>query len=47
MEVTPLAIPEVRLIAPKKHGDHRGFFSETYSKRAFAEADIDPAAGKD
>ena len=40
MEVTRLAIPEVCLLAPRKHGDHRGFFSETYSKRAFAEAGI-------
>jgi len=41
MEVTRLAIPEVCVLTPKKHGDHRGFFSETYSKRAFAEAGID------
>jgi dTDP-4-dehydrorhamnose 3,5-epimerase len=40
MQVTSLAIPEVRLIAPVKHGDHRGFFSETYSKQAFAAAGI-------
>jgi dTDP-4-dehydrorhamnose 3,5-epimerase len=41
MEVTRLAIPDVCLLAPRKHGDHRGFFSETYSKRAFAEAGIE------
>jgi len=41
MELTRLAIPVVCLLAPKKHGDHRGFFSETYSKRAFAAAGID------
>jgi dTDP-4-dehydrorhamnose 3,5-epimerase len=41
MELTRLAIPEVCLLAPRKHGDHRGFFSETYSKRAFAEAGIE------
>ncbi len=34
MEVTPLAIPEVKLIRPKRFGDHRGFFSETYNKKA-------------
>lgn len=34
MEVTALAIPEVKLIRPKRFGDHRGFFSETYNKRA-------------
>ncbi|MGF1593855.1 MAG: dTDP-4-dehydrorhamnose 3,5-epimerase [Kiloniellaceae bacterium] len=41
MKVTSLAIPEVRLVAPARHGDHRGFFSETYSKRAFAAAGIE------
>jgi dTDP-4-dehydrorhamnose 3,5-epimerase len=39
--VTPNpAIPEVKVISPKKHGDHRGFFSETYSYRAFSAAGI-------
>jgi dTDP-4-dehydrorhamnose 3,5-epimerase len=41
MNVTSLAIPEIRLISPPRHGDHRGFFSETYNKRAFAAAGID------
>src|SRR3546814_1867737 len=41
MNVTSLAIPEVRLISAAKHGDHRGFFSETYSRRAYAAAGID------
>lgn len=36
MQVTPLAIPEVKVITPRKFGDERGFFSETWSKRAFA-----------
>ena len=40
MEVTRLDIPEVCLLRPARHGDHRGFFSETYNKRAFAEAGI-------
>ncbi len=29
------------LLEPKKHGDHRGFFSETYSRRRLAEAGFD------
>ena len=29
--VDSLAIPEVKIIRPKKHGDARGFFSETFS----------------
>jgi len=28
----------VKIITPKKFGDHRGFFSEVYNRNAFAEA---------
>ena len=35
-----LAIPEVILITPKRHGDDRGFFSETYREHEYAEAGI-------
>jgi dTDP-4-dehydrorhamnose 3,5-epimerase len=38
IEVTSLSIPDVKIIRPKKFGDHRGFFSETYNKRALQEA---------
>lgn len=41
MEVIPTAIPEVRIIVPRKHGDHRGFFSEVWSRRALESAGID------
>lgn len=34
MQVERLAIPEVLLITPVRHGDQRGWFSETYVKRA-------------
>jgi dTDP-4-dehydrorhamnose 3,5-epimerase len=40
-EITRLAIPDVLLIEPKRHGDARGFFSETYSRKALAEAGFD------
>ncbi len=40
MIVEPLAIPEVKLIVPQRHRDARGFFSETYNRRALAEAGI-------
>lgn len=40
MEVQSAAIPDVKIVKPKKHGDSRGFFSETYHKRALAEAGI-------
>ena len=36
--VEPTALPDVKIIQPKRFGDHRGFFSETYSRSAFAEA---------
>ncbi|SRR5690606_2124409 len=36
MDVRPLAIPEVLLITPKRFGDDRGFFSETYNRAALA-----------
>ena len=39
-EVRSLDIPDVKIISVKKHGDARGFFSETYNKRTFAEAGI-------
>jgi len=41
MTVQPLAIPEVKLITPKKFGDNRGFFAETYSHKTLKEAGID------
>ncbi len=36
--VESLAIPDVKIIRPVKHGDERGFFSETFSHRDFAAA---------
>ena len=41
VEITPTAIPDVVCITPVRHGDSRGFFSETYNKRALAEAGIE------
>lgn len=40
MKVTPLAIPEVLLIEPARHGDARGFFSEVWKRSALAAAGI-------
>jgi dTDP-4-dehydrorhamnose 3,5-epimerase len=39
--ITPLALPDVLLITPKRHGDARGWFTETWSRRAMAEAGVD------
>ena len=36
MKLRSLAIPEVLEIIPDRHGDSRGFFSETYSQARFA-----------
>ena len=40
MDVKALAIPDVKLIAPPRIEDDRGFFSETYRKRDLAAAGI-------
>jgi dTDP-4-dehydrorhamnose 3,5-epimerase len=34
--ITPLAIPDVLLITPKRHGDARGWFAETWSQKSLA-----------
>ena len=39
--VEPLSIPDVKIVRPQKHGDARGFFSETYNRQTLAEAGID------
>jgi len=36
MQVISTAIPDVKIIRPQKHGDHRGFLSETFSRRELA-----------
>ena len=36
MQMQALAIPEVKLLTPKKFGDDRGFFSETWSRKTMA-----------
>jgi len=40
MEIRSLEIPEVKVIVPKRFGDHRGYFCETYNKTAFHDAGI-------
>jgi len=41
MQVTPTAIPDVKLVEPKVFGDDRGFFFESWNRRALAAAGID------
>ncbi|MEO0915134.1 MAG: dTDP-4-dehydrorhamnose 3,5-epimerase, partial [Pseudomonadota bacterium] len=40
MAISPTALPGVLVIAPRRFGDHRGFFSETWNRKALAEAGI-------
>jgi dTDP-4-dehydrorhamnose 3,5-epimerase len=39
--ITPLALPDVLLITPKRHGDARGWFSETWNRATLAKAGLD------
>jgi dTDP-4-dehydrorhamnose 3,5-epimerase len=41
MQIERAAIPDVLIIRPKKHGDHRGFFSETFKAAALREAGVE------
>ncbi|SFR51171.1 dTDP-4-dehydrorhamnose 3,5-epimerase [Marinobacter daqiaonensis] len=41
MKIIETRIPDVKLIEPKVFGDDRGFFMETWNKRAFCDAGID------
>ena len=37
MQLIETTIPAIKLLTPKKHGDHRGFFSETFNRNTFRE----------
>lgn len=41
MKVTPLSIPDVKILEPERFGDERGFFSETYNRRTWAKCGIE------
>jgi dTDP-4-dehydrorhamnose 3,5-epimerase len=41
MQITPTALPDVLLIEPRVFGDDRGYFFESWNRRAFAAAGID------
>lgn len=47
LDVEPLAIADVKVIRPRRFQDARGFFSETYNNKLFAEAGIDLAFVQD
>ncbi|MEM0905880.1 MAG: dTDP-4-dehydrorhamnose 3,5-epimerase [Pseudomonadota bacterium] len=41
MDVTPLSIPDVLLIHPKRFGDDRGWFEETWNQKRLFDAGLD------
>ena len=41
MKITPTAIPDVRIVEPVVFGDERGFFLESFNRRALAQAGLD------
>jgi len=41
LQIEDTAIPGVKILTPPRFGDHRGFFSESYSRKVLAEAGID------
>lgn len=45
--ITALDLPGLLLIEPARHGDARGFFSETYNRRDLAAAGFDKAFVQD
>jgi dTDP-4-dehydrorhamnose 3,5-epimerase len=38
MQIEATAIPDVKIVTPKRFGDARGWFSETWSRKAWTEA---------
>jgi len=40
MDVMETEIPGIRVLKPRRHGDERGFFCETYNRKALAEIGI-------
>lgn len=41
LEITATKLSGIKLLKPKRFGDHRGFFAETYSQRAYAGLGVD------
>ncbi|GHE54895.1 dTDP-4-dehydrorhamnose 3,5-epimerase [Camelimonas fluminis] len=41
LSVTSTALPDVKIITPARHGDQRGFFSETWNREAMRAAGVD------
>ena len=40
MQIADTAIQGVKLLTPRRFGDHRGFFAETWNNRTMQEAGV-------
>lgn len=47
LDITPCAIPDVKLIVPRRFGDDRGWFCESWNAARMAEAGLDFAFVQD
>jgi dTDP-4-dehydrorhamnose 3,5-epimerase len=47
MDIRATALPEVKVLIPRRHGDARGFFCETWSAARMAAAGLDIAFVQD
>ncbi|WP_399498949.1 dTDP-4-dehydrorhamnose 3,5-epimerase family protein, partial [Streptomyces sp. P17] len=41
MQIETTALPGVLVLTPARHGDARGFFSESWNRRSLREAGVD------
>ncbi len=41
MQIEDTALPGVKILTPRRFGDHRGFFSESWNRKALSAAGID------
>lgn len=41
MEIKETKLPSVKLLKPKRFGDHRGFFAETYNRQVYEGLGVD------
>lgn len=41
MQIEDTSLPGVKILTPRRFGDHRGFFSESYNRETFAAAGLD------
>jgi dTDP-4-dehydrorhamnose 3,5-epimerase len=47
MQLDDAALPDVKIVTPKKHGDARGFFSEVYNRSDWQKTGRDPVFVQD